>query len=257
MTATILMQDVMIEYRETGQRIRAVEGVTLTIARSEFACLVGPSGCGKSTLLNAIAGFVPVAGGSLTIEGRVPTPGDVDIGMVFQEYALFPWRTALRNVEFGLEDRRLPRAERRRRALEYLSVVGLAAFADAYPHQLSGGMRQRVAIARALAYDPPVLLMDEPFGALDALTRGGLQRLLADLYQQTQKTVVYVTHDVGEAVYLADRVFVFSSHPGRIRRGIDVGLPRPRVPTDPAFLALKTEITALLEGPDGAGTVTL
>jgi NitT/TauT family transport system ATP-binding protein len=199
--------------------------------------LVGPSGCGKTTLLNMIAGFFAPSAGEIRVGGQPVNGQGQDRGIVFQDFAqLFPWRTALGNVAFGLEMKGVGKAERERIALEQLRLVKLEKFAGSYPHHLSGGMQQRVAIARALAYNPGVLLMDEPFAALDALTRDEMQRLLAEVWRKTRKTVVYVTHNVAEAVYLADRVIVMTPHPGRIKAEVQVQLPRPRDPLSVEFL---------------------
>jgi NitT/TauT family transport system ATP-binding protein len=217
--------------------VHAVDKVSFDIAASEFLCIVGPSGCGKSTLLNIIAGFIPPSAGEIRIGGKAVTGHGMDRGVVFQDFAqLFPWRTALGNVAFGLEMKGLPKEQREAVALRQLALVKLEKFARSYPHHLSGGMQQRVAIARALAYNPAVLLMDEPFAALDALTRDDMQRLLADVWRETGKTVVYVTHNVAEAVYLADRVVVMTPHPGRLKSEISIALPRPRDPLSVEFL---------------------
>ena len=206
---------------------RAWKRASFDIEQAEFLCLVGPSGCGKSTLLNIIAGFLAPTAGEVLIGGKPITGHGMDRGVVFQDFAqLFPWRTALGNVAFGLEMKGMPRPERERIALEQLRLVKLEKFAQAYPHHLSGGMQQRVAIARALAYDPSVLLMDEPFAALDALTRDDMQRLLSEVWRATRKTVVYVTHNVAEAVYLADRVVVMTPHPGTVKAQVAIR-PRP------------------------------
>ncbi len=226
-----------MNYDTPAGLVHAVDNVSFDIAQSEFVCLVGPSGCGKSTLLNIIAGFLKPSAGEITIGGKPVKGSGTDRGVVFQDFAqLFPWRTALGNVTFGLEMKGVGRAEREAIAMEQLRLVKLEKFAKSYPHHLSGGMQQRVAIARALAYNPAVLLMDEPFAALDALTRDDMQKLLADVWRETKKTVVYVTHNVAEAVYLADRVFVMSPHPGRLKSTVPVTLPRPREPLSVEFL---------------------
>jgi NitT/TauT family transport system ATP-binding protein len=211
--------------------------VSLSIEASEFLCIVGPSGCGKSTLLNIIAGFLPPTAGEIRIGGKPIGGQGFDRGVVFQDFAqLFPWRTALGNVAFGLEMKGIGKASREEIALKQLALVKLEKFARSYPHHLSGGMQQRVAIARALAYNPSVLLMDEPFAALDALTRDDMQRLLAEVWRETRKTVVYVTHNVAEAVYLADRVVVMTTHPGTVKTQVSIALPRPRDPLSVEFL---------------------
>ncbi len=239
----IEVRDVSLTYDTPAGRVVGVASASFDIERSEFVCLVGPSGCGKSTLLNIIAGFLAPTTGELRIDGRPVTGRGTDRGMVFQDFAqLFPWRTALRNIAFGLEMKGIPNPEREKIALEQLRLVKLEKFANAYPHHLSGGMQQRVAIARALAYDPAVLLMDEPFAALDALTRDDMQQLLVDVWQASRKTVVYVTHNVAEAVYLADRVLVMTPHPGTVKRQVPIRLNRPRDPLSAEFIDYQKEL---------------
>jgi NitT/TauT family transport system ATP-binding protein len=233
----ISVRNVSLNYDTPAGQVHAVDTVSFEVAQSEFVCLVGPSGCGKSTMLNIIAGFLKPSAGEITIGGKPVKGHGTDRGVVFQDFAqLFPWRTALGNVTFGLEMKGVGKAEREALAMEQLRLVKLEKFANSYPHHLSGGMQQRVAIARALAYNPAVLLMDEPFAALDALTRDDMQKLLADVWRETKKTVVYVTHNVAEAVYLADRVFVMSPHPGRLKTTVPITLPRPRIPLSVEFL---------------------
>jgi NitT/TauT family transport system ATP-binding protein len=233
----IEIRDVSLVYDTPGGKVPGVKDVSISIDASEFVCIVGPSGCGKSTLLNIVAGFLTPAAGEIRIGGKAVTGHGMDRGVVFQDFAqLFPWRTALGNVAFGLEMKGVPKAEREAIAREQLRLVKLESFTGSYPHHLSGGMQQRVAIARALAYNPAVLLMDEPFAALDALTRDDMQRLLADVWRETRKTVIYVTHNVAEAVYLADRVIVMSPHPGTVKADIRITLARPRDPLSAEFL---------------------
>jgi NitT/TauT family transport system ATP-binding protein len=233
----IEVQDVSLIYDTPAGRVPGVSGVSFNIEASEFLCIVGPSGCGKSTLLNIIAGFLTPTGGQIRIGGKAVKGHGMDRGVVFQDFAqLFPWRTALGNVAFGLEMKGMPKAEREEVARKQLKLVKLEKFQQSYPHHLSGGMQQRVAIARALAYNPAVLLMDEPFAALDALTRDDMQRLLADVWRETRKTVIYVTHNVAEAVYLADRVIVMTPHPGKVKTEIRINLARPRDPLSVEFL---------------------
>jgi len=233
----IEVRNVSLAYDTPSGRVQGVEGVSFSIEQSEFLCLVGPSGCGKTTLLNVIAGFLNPTAGEIRIGGKAVSGHGMDRGIVFQDFAqLFPWRTALGNVSFGLEMKGVGKAEREAIALEQLRLVKLEKFAKSYPHHLSGGMQQRVAIARALAYNPSVLLMDEPFAALDALTRDAMQRLLADVWRETRKTVVYVTHNVAEAVYLADRVIVMTPHPGKMKAEVAIALARPRDPLSVDFL---------------------
>jgi NitT/TauT family transport system ATP-binding protein len=226
--ARIRIEHLAIGYDTPSGRLTAMEDISFNIEGGEILCLVGPSGCGKSSLLNALGGFIAPAQGHIEVDGCEVGWTGLRRGVVFQEYALFPWRTARRNVEFGLEVRRLPLAQRREIAQRALEQVGLRDFADFYPHRLSGGMRQRVAVARALAFDPDLMLMDEPFAALDEEMREELQGLIIKLWRETRKTFVYVTHSVQEAVYLADRVIVLTRNPTRVRGVITVDLPRPR-----------------------------
>ena len=249
----IEIRDVSLTYDTPAGRVPGVAAASFDIEASEFLCLVGPSGCGKSTLLNIIAGFLNPTGGEIRIGGKVVTGHGMDRGVVFQDFAqLFPWRTALGNVAFGLEMKGVAKDEREQIALEQLQLVKLEKFAHSYPHHLSGGMQQRVAIARALAYNPSVLLMDEPFAALDALTRDDMQRLLAEVWRETRKTVIYVTHNVAEAVYLADRVLVMTPHPGRVKAEVSIRLPRPRDPLSVEFLEFQKQLLQHL-GHDTAG----
>ncbi|MFC9085066.1 ABC transporter ATP-binding protein [Nocardiopsis dassonvillei] len=218
--------------------LTAIDDVTLDVASGEFLTLVGPSGCGKSTLLDLIGGLTRPASGEILLNGAPVRGPGLDRGLVFQQYALLPWRTAQGNVEFGLEAKGLPRRPRSDRAREYLSLVGLEGFEDRYPHELSGGMKQRVAIARSLAFDPEILLMDEPFAALDAQTRESLQEELLSVWERTGKTVLFITHGIDEAVYLGQRVAVMTSRPGRIKSVIDIDLDRRAggdLRSDPAF----------------------
>ena len=224
----------------------ALDRVNLQLAENSFTCLLGPSGCGKSTLLNVIAGFVPPSTGRVMVDDDAVAAAGADRGVVFQEYALFPWRTALANVEFGPLMRRKPSAERRAIARRYLELVGLAAHEAKFPSELSGGMKQRVAIARALANGPSVLLMDEPFGALDAQTREVLQEELLRIWEAERKTVVFVTHSISEAIFLADRVVVMATQPGSIKEVIDISLPHPRDRSSPDFVAMERRIKQLV-----------
>ena len=245
--AHIEARDITLTYQTPNGAVPAVHGVSFGIEESEFLCIVGPSGCGKSTLLNILAGFLRPTTGEMRIGGAPVSGAGLDRGVVFQDFAqLFPWRTALGNVAFGLEMKGLAKAEREAIALEQLRLVKLENFARSYPHHLSGGMQQRVAIARALAYNPAVLLMDEPFAALDALTRDEMQRLLAEVWRTTRKTVIYVTHNVAEAVYLADRVLVMTPHPGTVKTEVPVRLPRPRDPLSVEFLDYQKNLLRLL-----------
>jgi NitT/TauT family transport system ATP-binding protein len=243
MTAPIALLGVSKSW--DGQ-VAALADVNLEIAAGELVCLLGPSGCGKSTLLNAIAGFTLPSTGQVLVQGRPVTAPGPDRAMVFQEYALFPWMTVADNVAFGLRIKGLSRADADGRARTLLQWFGLGEFAGRFPRDLSGGMQQRVAIARVLAIDPPILLMDEPFGALDALTRRTLQDELLRLWGELRKTIVFVTHSIEEALYLADRVVVMTSRPGAIKRDQRLDLPRPRDPGSPAFNALERELGRLV-----------
>jgi len=215
-------------YISHGSETSALVDINLQIEEGEFVCLLGPSGCGKSTLLKIIAGLIPATSGRIAINGRsVSSPGP-ERAVVFQDYALFPWMSVRDNVEFGLEARKIPAAERREASRRLLKVVGLSDFADRFPHQLSGGMKQRVSIARALAVDPSLLLMDEPFGALDAQTRQLLQDELLRIWREYRKTVVFVTHSIEEAIYLSDRIVVMTARPGRVKQIVMVTEARPR-----------------------------
>lgn len=213
-------------YRSRGGEVVALQGVDLTVETGEFVTIVGPSGCGKSTLLYVLAGFLPPTAGAVRVDGAAVRGPGVDRGVVFQEYALFPWLTVFQNVTYGLEMKGVPRADREEIARRYIKLIGLEGFERRFPRELSGGMKQRVAIARTLAYDPGILLLDEPFGALDAQTREQMQDELIRIWEATGKTVVMVTHDVSEAVYLSQRVAVMSRRPGRIVTEFRVDLDR-------------------------------
>ncbi len=250
--AHIEARDITLTYQTPSGAVPAVHGVSFGVDTSEFLCIVGPSGCGKSTLLNIVAGFLSPTAGEIRIGGAPVKGYGTDRGVVFQDFAqLFPWRTALGNVTFGLEMKGVPKSEREAIALEQLRLVKLENFARSYPHHLSGGMQQRVAIARALAYNPAVLLMDEPFAALDALTRDEMQRLLAEVWRTTSKTVIYVTHNVAEAVYLADRVLVMTAHPGTVKTQVPIRLARPRDPLSMEFLDYQKALLRLLSQERG------
>jgi NitT/TauT family transport system ATP-binding protein len=251
-TPKISVRDVTKSFplRTAPARLAAIDGVSFDVRAGEFLVLVGPSGCGKSTLLDLIAGLTEPASGEVLLDGKPVTGPGLDRGVVFQQYALFPWRTAQANVEFGLEVKGIARRERAKRAREVLGLVGLSAFADRYPHELSGGMKQRVAIARSLAYEPEVLLMDEPYAALDAQTRESLQDELLAIWRRTGTTIVFITHSIDEAVHLGERVAVMTSRPGRIKAVVDVSLDPPRPGEDarstPQFTAKRREIWQLL-----------
>jgi NitT/TauT family transport system ATP-binding protein len=241
------IRNIRKEFAHRRHSVVAIEDITFELADNEFATLVGTSGCGKSTLLSIIAGLETQSAGEVLIDGApVVAPGR-DRGVVFQSYTLFPWLTVQKNVEFALQAEPLGRRERRAVAREHLDLVGLTQFADSLPNQLSGGMRQRVAIARALCYRPKVLLMDEPFGALDAQTRQLMQELLTQIWEAHKLTVLFVTHDIDEAVFLSDRVYLMTARPGRLKEVVSIGLPRPRTFEalgTPEFLGYKSHLLA-------------
>src|ERR1700757_690047 len=218
-----------------GRPVLALSDVSLQVQPREFLALLGPSGCGKSTLLYLVGGFLPIEAGRIAVKGKAVTAPGPDRGIVFQHFALFPWKTVRANILYGLERQGMPRPARQQRAQAFIDLVGLSGFEDSYPSQLSGGMRQRTALARTLAFDPKILLMDEPFGALDAQTRSLMQSELLSIWQRTPKTVIFVTHDVQEAVYLADRVAVMSARPGRIKAIVDTKFDK----SDPAIFRNK------------------
>ena len=245
---TMAVEDVILRYGDVNG-VLALDDVSLKVAKNEFCVIVGPSGCGKSSLLYLAAGLNDATSGVIKVDGREVIEPGPDRGMVFQSYTLFPWLTVRANIEYGPKRKGLPAEQRRQIVDQYLNEVGLAPFADHYPAQLSGGMKQRVAIARALANDPAVLLMDEPFGALDSQTRGTMQKLLLRVWERQQKTVLFVTHDIDEALVLGDRVLVMTARPGKIKAEIKVDIPRPRsmdVILEPDFIALKRRILGLL-----------
>ncbi|MEG6616577.1 ABC transporter ATP-binding protein [Peptococcaceae bacterium 1198_IL3148] len=232
---------------DRGNNVEALQNISLNVQNNDFVCIVGPSGCGKSTLLRITAGLDTATSGFVYYQGEQVNKPNKEIGMVFQEYSLLPWRSVLDNVALGLEFSGKSNQECQQSAKEYLSLVGLNAFANAYPYELSGGMQQRVAIARALANNPQVLLMDEPFGALDAHTRILMQRELLTIWQKNRKTILFVTHSVDEAIYLADYIVVMSAHPGRIKEIIKVNMPRPRDRANPYYGQLSAKILDMLE----------
>ncbi|MCW3840430.1 ABC transporter ATP-binding protein [Micromonospora yasonensis] len=252
--AKISVQAVTKTFSLGRQTFTALDQVSLDIADNEFVTVVGPSGCGKSTLLNILAGLEEPTEGRAIVDGTPVSGPGPERGVIFQQYALFPWLTVRKNVEFGLRTARVPRAQRRERAEYFIRMVGLEDFADALPKMLSGGMRQRCAIARAYAVNPSILLMDEPFGALDALTRVKLQEQLLDTWSKEQRTVMFITHDVDEAVFLANRVVVMAARPGRIYDVIDVDLPYPRSEEfrlSPEFAALRNRVWHSVYHQDG------
>jgi NitT/TauT family transport system ATP-binding protein len=252
-TAKLVAKDVVVEYwlARSEKIFTAVEGVDLEIADGEFVAIVGPSGCGKTTFLNAVDGLIPIAGGSLALDGREITAPGRDRAMVFQQPGLPPWRTVIGNILFGVEAQgTMTKKEALAGAQRFSELVGLKGFEDAYPGELSGGMQQRVNLARALLTDPEMLLLDEPFAALDAQTREMMQLELLKIWSKTRKTALFITHDIKEAVYLADRVVVFTRRPGRVKTCADLDLPRPRelsLKRDPRFLELEDTIWQSIE----------
>jgi len=246
MQSQINISQVNKTFRTEGNEVVALENINLDIKPGEFICLLGPSGCGKSTLLNAIAGFSLPTSGSIVVDGKpVQEPGP-DRGMVFQEYALFPWMTVEKNIAFGLEIKKQGKAEIKNKVDALLEMLNLQDFRDRYPKDLSGGMRQRVAIARVLALDSPIMLMDEPFGALDSLTRRNLQDELLRIWTEFRKTIIFVTHSIEESIYLADRIIVMTYRQGTIKKDVAVSMPRPRDPSSAAFNELKKELSLLV-----------
>jgi NitT/TauT family transport system ATP-binding protein len=245
-------KDIVIEYYtpRTGRRVLAVDHLDLQIKEGEFLAICGPSGCGKTTFLNAVDGLLPINGGQIRLDGKVITKPGHDRAMVFQNASLLPWRTVSKNVAYGLELRGASRKEIRERVGHFVHLVGLDGFEEAYPHELSGGMQQRCNLARALAADPEILLMDEPFAALDAQTREFMQQELLKVWNQTRKTVLFITHQIDEAIFLADRVVVMTARPGRIKAVFDIDIPRPRtlhIKREPIFLKYLDEIWTLIE----------
>lgn len=243
--------------RRNDSEVTALSDINLEVEESEFVVIVGPSGCGKSTLLNIIGGLEEATEGVVTIDGREVSGPGADRGMVFQGYSLFPWLTVQKNVEFGMKIQKVPAGERRKRALEIIELVGLKGFENSLPGQLSGGMKQRVAIARTLAAGPEVLLMDEPFGALDAQTRVVMQELLASVCRKKKNTVLFITHDIDEAILLGNRIYVMSRRPGTVREVLEVDLPEERnhsTMLHPEFVKLKSRIMEMLwqESQDAA-----
>ena len=238
-------------YELNDQRIEALRDANLVVEKGEFVCLIGASGCGKSTLLRIVAGFEPPSAGEALMWDKAIAGPAPDRGMVFQDYGLFPWLSVRQNIGFGPASRGLPKAELRALVDRFVDMVGLTRFADAYPHQLSGGMKQRVAIARVLANDAEMVLMDEPFGALDAMTRERLQDELLDIWQRTKLTVLFVTHSIEEAIFLADRVVVMEPGPGRIASEHRIELPRPRDVSSPEFNAARRDLSARLHSHHG------
>ncbi|MDQ8024104.1 MAG: ABC transporter ATP-binding protein [Moraxellaceae bacterium] len=245
----IAIRDLTVRYTQHGSSIDAVSNVSLDVQPGEFVSIIGPSGCGKSTLLNIVAGFLKPSDGKVLLDGApIKGPG-ADRGVVFQQYSLFPWMSVRKNVEFGLKMQGVSANARTSAARTLLGLAGLLAFENHYPDQLSGGMKQRVGIVRALATSPQVMLMDEPFGALDSQTRVVMQEILTNMWQQLRLSVMFITHDIEEAVFLSDRVYVMTARPGRIKAEIPIPLPRPRTPdmtSSPTFLALVRQLKSLI-----------
>jgi len=240
-------KDVGKVFPKDEEDLVAIRDFDLEVEEGEFVCLLGPSGCGKTTLLRMVAGLESISEGSIELNGKVITGPGSDRGMVFQDFGLFPWRNVKKNVEFGLEIKGVPAEKRAETSQKYVELVGLKGFEKSHPRELSGGMKQRVGIARALANDPAVLLMDEPFGALDAQTRNQMQMELLRIWKETKKTVLFVTHSVDEAVFLADRIVVMTARPGSIKDLWEVDLPRPRDRASSRFIALRKDILDELE----------
>ncbi len=248
-TGHIDLRDIRVTFTQKGVALDAVHGVTLDVKPGEFVSVVGPSGCGKSTLLNIVAGFLKPSAGEARVDGQPISGPGAERGVVFQQYSLFPWLKVRENVEFGLKMQGMGRAERESKARTLLGLTGLLSFENHYPDQLSGGMKQRVGIVRALATGPQVLLMDEPFGALDAQTRVVMQEILTNMWQQLRLSVLFITHDIEESIFLSDKVYVMTARPGRIKAEIPIPLPRPRTPemtSSPTFMALHQQLKALI-----------
>jgi NitT/TauT family transport system ATP-binding protein len=248
----ILLESVSKKYDVGSSSLKVIEDLTFDVNKNEFVCVVGPSGCGKTTLLRIVAGLEPPSSGRVLVFGRPPDPKIQRFGVIFQEDSLLPWRTVLGNVEFGLEIQNYQEAERERVAKTFLELVGLQGFENYYPHQISGGMKKRVAIARALAIDPDLILMDEPFADLDAQTRSLMQRELLKIWSKLNKSVLFITHNVEEAVFLAQRVVVLTKRPSRVKQIIDIDLPYPRARLSPPFISYRERIlTAFHEELEG------
>ena len=244
---TLIVEQISKEFEQRDVRSPALVTINLEVEDKEFTCILGPSGCGKTTLLRIIAGLEKSTSGKVIIGGEVVTGPTPRMAMIFQDYSLFPWRTVLDNIAFGLEVKGIGEEERHNVAAQYLDLVGLSGFGENFPYELSGGMRQRVAVARALAIDPSVLLMDEPFGALDAQNRNMLQKQLLEIWDKTKKTILFVTHSVDEAVFMADRIIVLTSRPGTIKEIVPIDLPRPRDRTSPDFAKVRRYVLGLID----------
>ncbi|KNF07907.1 ABC-type nitrate/sulfonate/bicarbonate transport system, ATPase component [Gottschalkia purinilytica] len=256
MESCIVIDDVeKIFTTQEGLVVRALDKINLEVKENDFICVVGPSGCGKSTLLRIIAGLESTSKGNILYRGVEMNKPIKEVGMVFQNYSLLPWRTVLDNIALGLEFRGISKKERENKARHYLNIIGMNEFENAYPYELSGGMQQRVAIARALANDPDILLMDEPFGALDAYTRIILQKELLKIWESNKKTILFVTHSVDEAVYLSDRIVVMSSKPGKIKDIIEIDMSRPRDRANPEYAIMTARLLDMLEDENMANNL--
>ena len=245
----IEIRNLSVRFSQHGQTVQAIHGVTLDVRSGEFVSVIGPSGCGKSTLLNLVAGFVAPTEGSVTLDGKTITGPGADRGVVFQQYSLFPWKSVLANVEFGLKLQGVDKRTRQERARHLLKLAGLDEFEKFYPAQLSGGMKQRVGIIRALAANPRILLMDEPFGALDTQTRAIMQQILTELWQTLGISVLFITHDIDEAIFLSDRIYVMTARPGTVKAVVPVKLKRPRladVVLSQEFLDIRARLHGLI-----------
>lgn len=248
-TGQILVENLRVRFGRDDAAVEAVSDVSMQVQPGEFVTIIGPSGCGKSTLLNVVAGFVRPTSGKSLLDGKATDKPGADRGMVFQQYSLFPWLSVRKNVEFGLKQQGMGVSQREQAARTLLGLAGLSAFENHYPDQLSGGMKQRVGIVRALATSPQVLLMDEPFGALDAQTRVVMQQILTNMWQRFRISVLFITHDIDESIFLSDRVYVMTARPGRIKAEIPIPLPRPRTPdmaASPEYLAIKLKLRNLI-----------
>ncbi len=238
----IEVKDVSVTYKQKGEDFQALSNVSLKIEKGEFICLLGPSGCGKSTLLGTMAGFEHPSKGSVTIDGEIVEKPSINYITIFQNYGLLPWRTVFGNVELGLETKKIPKEQRKEIAQKYINLVGLSGAEKKHPYQLSGGMQQRVAIARALAVNPEILFMDEPFGALDAITRMKLQDDILNICKEEEKTIIFVTHDIEEAIFLADRIVVMDANPGRIKSIVTIKMPVHRDRTSEDFVLARDKV---------------
>ncbi|MBZ3935275.1 ABC transporter ATP-binding protein [Methanimicrococcus blatticola] len=243
----LIIENLSKEFKKGSNEFLALKDINLSVKNGEFVTILGPSGCGKTTLLRIIAGLETYSSGTATLDGELITGPGPKRGMVFQEYSLFPWKTVLGNVMFGPLMQNFSKDEAEAKAMTYLNLVGLSEFKNSYPYELSGGMKQRVAIARALANEPEIILMDEPFGALDAQTRNNLQNELLRIWQEEKRTIIFVTHSVDEAVFLSDRIVILSKRPGTIKKIIEVSIPRPRDRTRPEENAIRNEVLRLLD----------